>query len=70
MSKNRNFFQNIFYTLFPEKIKITNLNTNKTTILNTHYEIIRNSITIGTYITFFLITHNPNHVINLLCDFL
>lgn len=71
MNRNRNFMTNIYYSLFPDRVKITYLDTpNKVTIQNTHYEIIRSTLTVGTYLTLFLFTHNPHHIINILCEFM
>lgn len=58
MSRNRNFLQNIYYSVFPEKVIWHELKSNKTIIKNETSSMIRNGLTISTYLTFIYFTNN------------
>lgn len=68
-SKNRNFISNVYYTLFPEPVKWHYLDQHdKEKDKKQHYEIIKTTFTVGTYLSLLYVTSDPKFIIRLLCE--
>lgn len=70
-SKNRNFFSNVYYSIFPEKVKWHYLDQiDKEKDKKHSYEIIKTTVTVGTYLSLLYVTSDPKFIIRLLCEML
>jgi hypothetical protein len=63
MSKNRNFITNLYYSIFREKITITNIKTNEKKIYNDN-ELKKKTLIIGMYLILFYLNMRPELLIN------